>query len=170
MMSEFSELATARYSLRAYSGQAVEQEKIDQLLEMVRVAPTACNNQPQRLLVVTDPDGLAGIDKATPCRFGAPLVFVVCYDSNECWRRSFDGEISGVVDASIVTTHLMLQAADIGLGTVWVMHFDPAVIREHFQLPEEVIPVALLPVGYPAPDAEPGPRHSEFKPLEGLLF
>ena len=169
-MSGFSELAKARYSLRAYSEKAVEQEKVDQLLEMVRIAPTACNNQPQRLIVATAPDDLAAIDGATPCRFGAPLVFVVCYDSNECWRRSFDGEISGFVDAGIVTTHLMLQAVDLGLGSVWVMHFDPAVIRGHFQLPENIIPVALLPVGYPAPDAEPGPRHSQFKPLEELLL
>jgi nitroreductase len=169
-MGTFAELATTRYSVRTFKDTPVEQEKIDQLLEVARVAPTACNNQPQRLIAVTAPDKLGFIDQSTSCRFGAPLVFIIGYDRDVCWVRPFDGETSGVVDASIITTHLILEAADIGLGSVWVMHFDPAKLRELFALPDNIIPVALLPVGYPAPDAEPNPRHFESKPLEDLIL
>jgi nitroreductase len=169
-MGTFAELATARYSVRSFKETPVEQEKIDQLLEVARVAPTACNNQPQRLIVVTASDKLGFIDQSTHCRFGAPLVFIIGYDRDACWVRSFDNETSGVVDASIITTHLMLEAADSGLGSVWVMHFDPFKLRELFELPDNFIPVALLPVGYPAPDATQNPRHFESRPLEDLLF
>jgi nitroreductase len=168
-MGTFAELAATRYSVRKFEKTPVEQEKIDRLLEVARIAPTACNNQPQRLIVVTAPEKLAFIDESTPCRFEAPLVFVVCYNQDTCWTRSFDGEKSGVVDASIITTHLMLEATDLGLGSVWVMHFDPAKLRELFKLPDNLIPIALLPLGYPAADVEPNPRHLENKPLEDLL-
>jgi nitroreductase len=168
-MGTFMELVSSRYSVRKFQETPVEQEKIDRLLEVARIAPTACNNQPQRLIVATDPGDLAHIDESTPCRFGAPLVFIVGYDQNTCWTRSFDGEKSGVVDASIITTHLMLEATDLGLGSVWVMHFDPAKLRELFALPDSIIPVAVLPMGYPAPDAEPNPRHFENKPLADLM-
>jgi nitroreductase len=169
-MSQFSELAAARYSVRSFADTPVEQEKIAQLLELVRVAPTAHNNQPQRLMVITEPDRLALIDECTPCRFGAPLVIAVCYDDDECWVRPFDGAKSGEVDASIIATHLALGAADMQLGSVWVMYFDAAKLRELFELPSAIVPVALLPIGYPAPDAEPNPRHTIRKPLEALLL
>jgi nitroreductase len=169
-MRSFAELAAGRYSVRKFTEALIEQEKIDQLLEVARIAPTACNNQPQRLIVVAKPERLALIDECTPCRFQAPLVFVVCYDDSDCWVRSFDDEKSGVVDASIITTHLMLEAADIGLGSVWVMHFDAAKLRELFKLPGAIVPVALLPMGYPADDVEPNPRHTINKPLDDLLL
>jgi nitroreductase len=169
-MGTFARLAANRCSVRAFTETPVEQEKLDQLLEMVSIAPTACNNQPQRLIAVTEPDKLALIDKCTPCRNGAPLVFVVCYDQDTCWVRSFDGAKSGVVDASIVATHLLLEATDLGLGSLWVMHFDPALLRELFALDDNVIPVAVLPIGYTAPDFEVNPQHTTSKPIEELLL
>ncbi|MDR1183670.1 MAG: nitroreductase family protein [Coriobacteriales bacterium] len=169
-MGTFAELVTARYSVRKFGETPVEQEKIDQLLKVAQIAPTAHNNQPQRLIPVTTPEKLGLIDQSTPCRAGAPLVFIIGYDRDACWVRPFDGEISGIVDASVITTHLMLEATDLGLGSVWVMHFDPSKLRELFELPDNIIPVALLSVGYSAPDAEPSPRHFESKPLEDLIL
>ena len=169
-MNSFKDLAIARYSVRSYDKAPVEQEKIDRLLEVTRIAPTAKNQQPQRLLIVTDPEKLALIDECTPCRYGAPLVFIVCYDATSCWVRPLDNENSGVVDASIVTTHLMFEAADIGLGSVWVMNFDAAMLRKLFKLPDNIVPVALLPVGYPASDAKPSPRHEASLSLSELLL
>jgi nitroreductase len=168
--STFKDLAASRYSVRDFADTPVSQKDIDQLLEIARIAPTACNNQPQRISVITAPDELAMIDECTPCRFGAPLVFVVCYDDDACWSRPMDGEKSGVVDASIVTTHLMLEAANIGLGSVWVMFFDPAKLAELFKLPKNIVPVARRPVGHPAPDAQPNPQHSTKQPLTDLLL
>jgi nitroreductase len=167
---DFRELAAARYSVRRFRNEPVEQAKIDLVLGAARLAPTAANKQPQRILVITGEEALAKVDKCTSCRFAAPLVFLVSYDADECWvRGQYDGAKSGEVDASIVTTHMMLQAADIGLGTTWVMHFDPVKTREEFRLPANVIPVAFLPAGYPAGDAAPSDRHALREPPEKLI-
>jgi nitroreductase len=166
----FDVLSAKRYSVRKFKQVPVDPEKIACVLEAARNAPTAANKQPQRILVVTRNDGLEKVDRCTPCRFGAPVVLIVCYDKNECWVRKFDGKHSGWVDASIVTTQMMLQAADIGLGSTWVMHFDPAAARKEFALPENLVPAAMLIMGYPAPDAEPADRHAMRHTLEKLVY
>ncbi|MDR1001924.1 MAG: nitroreductase family protein [Oscillospiraceae bacterium] len=169
-MKTFAELAKSRYSVRKYSDKPIEGEVMAQLLEAGRIAPTGCNNQPQRIKVITSAEALAKVDECTPCRFAAPAVLLVCYDKNLCWRRKFDGKSCGVADACIVTTHLMLQAEDLGLGTCWVMHFDPAKTAELFALPENIVPVAILPVGYPAEDSTPSPMHEERFDVENMLL
>jgi nitroreductase len=141
-----------------------------QVLEAGRIAPTGCNNQPQRIKIITAAKDLAKVDACTPCRFGAPVVLLVCYDKTVCWRRKFDGKSCGVSDACIVTTHMMLQAADLGLGSCWVMHFDPAKAAELFALPEHIVPVAMLPIGYPADDVAPAPMHEEKFGIENMLL
>ena len=110
----FFQLAKDRYSVRSYKSQLVEPDKLAQILEAGRIAPTAANKQPQRIKVIIDPAELAKVDECTPCRFGAPAVLLVCYDKAACWKRKFDGANSGEVDASIITTHLMLAAEDLG--------------------------------------------------------
>lgn len=170
-MSNFLKLATERYSVRSYKGTPVEQDKIDTLLEAARVAPTACNNQPWRIKILTDADDLAFIDRITPYRFGAPLVFMIAYDSAASWKNPLcEGVDSGYVDASIAITHMMLQAADLGLGTLWVGYFDIADFCEHFKLPETIVPVALLPVGYPADDVKPNPLHDKSLDIGQLII
>jgi nitroreductase len=156
--------------VRKFLDRPVEQEKLDLILEAGRNAPTAGNRQPHRILVVNREEGLKKVDLCTPCRFGAPAVLITAYDKAEYWVRSFDGENSGPVDASIVTTQMMLQAADIGLGTTWVMFFDPAKTVEEFNFPETLVPVAFLPLGYPAPDAVPADRHTQRHPLERIVY
>jgi nitroreductase len=166
----FRELAAERYSVRQFKNEPVEQAKIDLVLEAARLAPTAANKQPQRILVITGEEALARVDNCTSCRFAAPLVFLVSYDTNVCWvRGKYDKAKSGEIDASIVATHMMLQAADIGLGTTWVMHFDPVKTREEFGLPPNIIPVAFLPAGYPAGDAAPSGMHALREPPEKLI-
>lgn len=166
----FQELAEKRYSARKFSGVPVENEKLDLILKAAQTAPTAANRQPQRILVITEKDGLEKVDLCTSCRYGAPLVFFICYESAACWVRPFDGENSGQVDASIVTTHMMLQAEDIGLGTLWVMHFDPAKTVEQFGLGQGIVPVAMLVTGYRTEDSVPSPKHTQRKPLEKLML
>jgi nitroreductase len=169
-VQDFQALAAERYSVRSYQDQPVEQEKLDLILEAGRIAPTACNNQPQRIKAITAPADLAKVDACTPCRFGAPAVLLICYDKNACWVRSCDQQDSGQVDASIVTTHMMLQAQALGLGTCWVMYFDPAKTAEAFDLPAHIVPVALLPLGYPDEDAAPAKQHGSRVPLDKLLL
>jgi len=165
----FYELAAARYSVRKFSSNPIEPEKLKKVLEAGRVAPTAKNSQSHRIIIADTAEDIAKVDGCTPCRYGAPTVIFVCYDNTECWVREFDNEPSGVVDASIVTTHLMLAAQDVGLGTCWVMRFDPAKAVELFALPENIIPVAFLPIGYPAEDAAPSDRHEDRMTIEELM-
>ena len=97
-------------------------------------------------------------------------MFVVCYDSNASWKRPSDGFDCGVVDATIVATHLALAITNEGLGSTWVGNFDPQLLREALSIPEEFIPVALLPAGKPAAMALPSPTHTKRLPLEKTAF
>ncbi|GBU23046.1 nitroreductase [Fibrobacteres bacterium R8-0-B4] len=169
-MTSFLDLAAARYSVRSFCPRAVEPEKLTQALSAARLAPTACNNQPQRIKVVSDSAGLAKVDECTPCRFGAPVVLLVCYDKTVCWRHPDTGKPSGEIDAGIVTTHIMLAAAEIGLGSCWVMKFNVSKAAELFNLPENFVPVAMLPIGYPADDAAPSDRHGLRFDVDKIVF
>lgn len=161
MTMDFIELAKERHSVRKFSDKKVEQEKIDLILEAGRIAPTACNKQPQRILVLNSPESLDKLKTCTPCHFDAPLAILICYDKTVSWKRPFDDNDSGDIDASIVTSHMMLEITNLGLGTTWVGHFDPEAMIKTFELPENIIPVALLPIGYPSKDSVPHPNHDK---------
>ena len=167
---DFLNLAQQRYSVRSFAPQPIAKEEIDKILAAGHLAPTACNLQPQRILVIKSPEAVEKLRKCTPCHFGAPAALLVCCDRNESWKRKYDGKSSGDVDASIIATHMMLQAASLGIGTTWVMYFDPAAMREEFSIPAHIEPVALLVMGYPAPDAKPAPGHAQFRPMEETVI
>ena len=135
----FLDLAKKRCSTRAYQPVPVSQEHIDAIVEAARVAPTAANRQPVRILQVTSEEGLASLAKAANV-FDAPLAFVVCADGEKAWKRPLDGMSTVHVDASILTDHMMLAATDLGLGSVWICRFDPTDMREEFGLPETLVP------------------------------
>ena len=163
----FLDLARDRYSVRKFSDKPVERDVLALILQAGRLAPTACNNQPQSILVLESAEALDKLKKCTPCHFGAPAALIICYDKNVSWKRPFDGKEHGDIDASIVCAHMMLAAAELGLGTTWVCHYDPdAVIRE-FAIPENLVPSSILPLGYPAADAKPAHLHSEEKAARG---
>ena len=166
---DFLQLAAERYSVRKFTSRPIQPETLEQILKAGHLAPTACNRQPQRVLVIQGPEAVEKLKACTRCHFDAPAALLVCYDRNECWKREFDGKESGEVDASIVATHMMLAAASLGVGTTWVMYFDPQAVREAYRIPDRLEPVALLVMGYPAPDAEPFPGHTEFRPPEELV-
>jgi nitroreductase len=150
--------------VRSYADTPVSDDLIEKLLLAAQNAPSAHNNQPQIIYVMQSKEALDIVDASTRARFGAQLVFVVCYDSNLSWK-SKDGRDSGIVDASIVATHILLQATDLGLGSVWVGLFKPDVIREKLELPENIIPVCVLPIGYPSPSSVPLNLHDQRRPL-----
>lgn len=86
------------------------------------------------------------------------------------WHHSRYYDInSGHVDVSIVATHMMLEAHSVGVGTCWVMHFDYYKAAELYGLPKNIVPVALLPAGYPAPDAPISPNHYKRKTKEEVV-
>lgn len=150
-MKDFKALATERYSVRKFDTKPVEQEKLDILLEAARLAPTAHNYQPQRLLVLNTTDSLNKLKDCTNGHFNVPLAIIVCYDNTVSWKREYDD-------------------ADIGLGTTWIAHFDPAKVRTAYNLPDTVIPVAIFPIGYPHPDCVPAPGHTKRADVSDLTI
>ena len=166
MQSDFLELAEARYSVRKYSGEPIAQEEMGRILQAGQVAPTAANKQPQRIYVLQSDEALAKVRGLTRFHFDAPVVLLICSDAERSHKMP-DGHDCGPIDAAIVTTHMMLEAADLGIGTCWVRGFDKFAVADAFGLPDGVEPVAMLPMGYPAEDSHPWPgAHDKRLPLE----
>ena len=160
----FQELAKNRYSVRSFRNMPIKDEHMNLILEAGRVAPTACNNQPQKIYVAKSEESRAKLASVCRCTFDAPVVLVVCYDRNRDWKNKLmPGHESGETDAAIVCTHMMLQAADLGIGSCWVGYFNAQTVAQVLGLPEHVTVSALLPMGYPAEDAKPLPLHSQFR-------
>lgn len=161
------ELARARWSVRSFSSRQVEPEKLQLILKAGQIAPTAVNYQPQKIYVLQSPEALGKIRAITRSTYNAPTVLLVCYDTRLSWKSPFvEGYDCGEMDASIVCTHMMLEAWDIGIGSCWVLLFNPALVKKAFNLPPYIVPVCLLPIGYPAPNAKPyKPWHDVFRPL-----
>lgn len=163
---DFEKLITERYSVRNFKPEHLPKECIDKILDASHKAPTGCNFQPQRILVLNTDASMEKLKKCTKCQFNAPTAMLVCYNQEESWKRSYDGALSAPVDAAIVTTHMMLAAHNIGVGCCWVMHFDPNAMRAEFHIPDHIKPEALLVMGYPADGVVPHEFHSKFRPLE----
>lgn len=147
-------LAQQRYSVRKYDERAVEEEKLMSILEAGRIAPTAANMQPVRVIAVRDKSNLAKIGKAANI-YGAPLALIVLADRSAAWTRPFDGKQTTDIDASIVTDHMMLEATSLGLGSVWICYFKPDILRDEFDIPESFEPVNILAVGYAKDGIQP---------------
>ena len=167
---DYLDLVKVRYSVRKFSKRNVSKETLDLILEAGRLAPTAVNYQSQRILVLNTEDSLSKINHCTPYLFGAPMALLVCYDSNSSWKRPFDDKDMGIVDASIVATHMILEIVNLGLGCTWVGHFDPQKVKAAFSLPDNIIPVVLLPVGYPDDTCKPHPNHYLRNRIDSTVF
>ena len=162
----FYELSRARYSVRKYAQKPVEEEVLRKVLEAGATAPTAKNLQPQRIYVLKSPEAIEKIRGITRCAFDAPVVLLVCGDTSEAWVNPFNNRSSAEMDCSIVTTQMMLQAQELGLGTCWVCWFDTELTKKTFNIPENQEVFALLPLGYPAEVSKPSAMHDSRKALE----
>lgn len=166
----FQELAKNRYSVRSFRETPIEKEHMDLILEAGRVAPTACNFQPQKIYVARSAEAREKLASVCRCTFGAPVILVVGYDRTRDWKNKLmPGLTSSETDAAIVCTHMMLQAADLGIGSCWVGYFNPEQVAEVLGLPENITVTALLPIGYPAENAAPLPLHSQYRELADLV-
>lgn len=167
---DFAQLEKARYSLRKFSDRPVEQEKLDLVLEAARCAPTAHNYQPQRIYVLKSGEAMEKADTCSAYHFHPPLMLVVAYDEEEAWvRDGFDNKNYGEIDAAIAVTQMMLQAAELGLGTTYVGNFDPQALLAQFPEMAGCTPIAMLPIGYPAEGAHPARIHEDRKPMEEFV-
>lgn len=163
---DYFELIQKRYSVRSFTSEPIADNDLHQILEAGRLAPTACNNQPQRILAIRSAEGIARLRKCTECHFNAPSALIVCYDKTSCWKRTFDSHSSGDIDASIVTTHMMLEAANLGIGTTWVMYFIPDAVKTEFNLPDNWEPTAILIMGHPSEKCVPSGMHVSRKEIQ----
>ncbi len=164
---EYAELIAARYSVRAYRSDPVEEDKLKLVLEAARLAPTAANRQPIQLIVMHTAGHEEDIGRIyhRPWFVQAPLVIAVCAVASQACVRESDRFNARLIDAAIVADHLILAATNLGLGTCWIAAFNVESARSVLCLPAEVEPVIFTPLGYPA-DA-PGPKIR--KPLSELV-
>ncbi len=163
---EFKEVVKNRYSCKKFSARQVEPEKLNAILEAGRWAPTAKNLQEQHVYVLQSEEALAKIDKVTPCRYGAPTALVVAFDKNNVYKYPGGRADSGVEDATIVATHMILAAADEGVDSSWLNFLDPDALAKDLGLPENEEILMVMDLGYAAEGAGPLPNHSSRKPLE----
>jgi nitroreductase len=166
----FLELAKSRCTTRGFTAQKISQKDIEYILNAGRVAPTACNRQPQRIIVVREKDNLSKVEKAYKT-FASTCVFIVCRDTRDELIRPYDNKCSGDLDIGIVCDHIMLAARDVEIGSVMVGLFDPNIIRAEFAIPEYIEPTALLLMGYPEKGFLSSERHDrERNPLSSTVM
>ncbi len=166
---EFREVVRNRYSCKKYSARQVEAEKLTAVLEAGRLAPTAKNLQEQHVYVLQSADALAKVDAVTPCRYGAPTVLVVAFDTKNVFTYPGGKRDSGAEDAAIVATHMVLAAANEGVDSCWVNFLDPEKLADLLGLPENEEILMVLDLGYAAEGAGPLPNHTSRKPLEETI-
>ncbi len=164
------DLAKARYSVRKFSDKPIEKEKMEAILEAGRIAPTGHNYQPYRVYVLQSPEALEKIRGLTRCAFNAPVVLMVTVRKDEEWVNPFEHSIwAGEQDASIVATHMMLEAWELGIGSCWVNYFPVSQTADAFGLDLKEVPLLLLPLGYAAEGVHAAHLHNERRSNEELV-
>lgn len=164
---EFIELAKSRYSVRSFSTKQIENEKLNRILEAAKISPTAANRQPQKIYVLQSEKALKQINSVCRCIFDAPTVLLIVSDETLTWKNPFSSNYNtGDIDCSIICTHMMLQAWELGIGSCWVGYFDVEQVEKAMGLPDNEKLVAILPIGYPSETSEPSPMHYSRKELD----
>lgn len=172
---DFLELTKQRYSERFFdSARMVEQEKLDRILEAGRQAPTAANKQPQHLYVIKSKEAYQKAQSASfSSLYGAPVVVLVCYDLESTWHNQRETLLpdynSGEQDCAIVATQMMYAAEEQGIHTIWIRGFDAGALQKALDLPANMIPAMMLPLGYPSKNSAPSPMHFKRNPIEEIV-
>ena len=168
---QFYEMAKARYSVRHFDGRHVKKSKLNAILEAGRIAPTAKNYQPQKIYVLESDQAIEKINSVCKCIYGASTVLLVCYDKNIVWKNPFDESLnSGETDCAIVLTHMMLEAQNQGVNSVWVKFFDPEAVKKAFELPDNLVVADIMPLGYGCEDALPSENHSSVRKADETII
>ena len=163
---DFYETINLRRSIRAYKKDPVENDKLDRILNAARLAPKAANRQPFSLIVVKNEQVKYKLKDAYSQEwfYTAPVIICACASPGTAWKRN-DGKAYVDVDVAIAMDHLILAASAEGLGTCWIAAFKPEVVRDALNIPDNLEPLILTPLGYPEVIPEPTFR----KPLEEMV-
>lgn len=162
---EFENVVKERYSTCSFDGKPVAKDDLEKILNAGRLAPTGCNLQPQKIFVLQTEDALAKMDSVTPCRYGAGTALLVCSDRNVAWNMP-NGFSSFEQDASIVATHMLLEATNIGVDNIWTGIYERDKVRAAFGLPDNLEPICFIDLGHATADCKPRAWHNQRKPLE----
>ena len=166
---DFIDLARSRFSERHFDPRPVEEEKLNLILEAGRIAPTACNYQPQVVYVIKSKEAMERAKSTRASLYGCPVALLVCYDSDAVWRnpgdRCYDNYNAGEQDASIVAASMMFEAEALGVHSLWIRGFDSRDVIDAFDLPANHVPVMMLALGYPGEKSHPAHLHAKRKPL-----
>ncbi len=163
---EVFEAIEKRFSCRDFKDERIKRDELNKILEAGRLAPTACNNQPELIYVVESEEGLEKLKKASKYTFNSKTVLVVCYNTNASWHRRYDMKDHGNIDASIVAENMVLEATALGIGSCYVCALKPDALKEELEIPEEYEVVCMLPLGYPK-ELKP---HNSRKPLKDIII
>ncbi len=163
---EYMDVVKERYSCKKYDSRPIEKEQLDAILQAGRLAPTAKNLQEQHVYVLQSEQALAIIDEVTPCRYGASTVLVVAFNSKDVYTYPGGKRDSGIEDATIVATHMLLAAKNAGVESCWVNNFDPQVLKKKLNLPAQEEILMIMDLGYPAEGVGPLVNHAKRKSLE----
>lgn len=168
---DFKKLITKRHSVREYKNLPVDRELIEEVLDAGRMAPSAVNYQPWEFIVIRDNEVLQKVFSCYNREWfkSAPVVIVVCGNKSKGWRRNLDGKNHTDIDVAIATDHMTLQAAELGLGTCWVCNFNPHLAKEVLNLPDELEPIVMLPLGYAAENDDLSTKSKNRKPLSHIV-
>ena len=167
---EFSEVIKERYSCKQYDGRSVERQKLNAILNAGRLAPTAKNLQEQRIYVIEGEENLKKIDEVTPCRYNAGTCLLVAFNKDTVYTYPNSDRDSGIENAAIVATHMMLAAADEGVDSCWVNCMDIEKTKAIFSLPDNEEVLMIMDLGYAAPDAQMNPNHNIRKDLKETVI
>lgn len=164
----FIDLIKKRYSVRDYLETPLGDEMIERVLEAGRFAPSACNKQPWKFIVIRDADSKKQLERVYPRPWflQAPVIIAVCCDRNATWRRA-DGKDFGDIDIAIALDHMTLAAAEAGLGTCWIGNFNAAEAKKMLKLPQTIEPIAFTPLGFPGPKAV---NNKSRKEMDEIVF
>jgi nitroreductase len=154
---QFYDLVAKRHSCRSFAGTPLSHEILLAILDAARLAPSGVNSQPWHFFVVRQ-QALREqlVSTSRECFKAAPAVIVACGDHDKSWHRArFDGKDILDIDMAIAIEHICLAATSLGVGSCWVCSFDPEMVKSALNLPDNMEPIALIPLGYPADDAVP---------------
>ena len=164
---EFNDVIRKKTATRKFSNKKILQEDISKILEAGNLAPTAKNLQPQFIYVVVSLEGLEKIDKITPCRYNAQCCLLVCSDKDKAFHK--DEYSTFEIDATIVATHMILEATNLNIDSTWIGAFDKNEAKDIFEIDDNLEPVCIINLGYKTDDCPENPMHNQRKNINEMI-
>lgn len=165
----FKDLAKRRYSVRKFKENRIPEQELKEVLEVAMLAPTSQNDQPQRAIVIGSPEAKKKLKNSMKQDYGADRYIVVGYNRNEARKRDYRGIDGGTISATNFANYFMLEAAERGIGTIWVGAFDMDRFADDFDVDDDFTVVGLIAAGYPAENSEPSSDHYSRKDIESVV-